>query len=58
MLRLADHIVDTKAGTFDPTSFVDHYETAVVELLKNKQAGIALAKPAPRAANQCQELRY
>ena len=52
MLKLADHIVGTKLGTFDPTSFVDHYETALVELLKNKQAGIATAKPAPRAARE------
>jgi DNA end-binding protein Ku len=39
MLKLAEHILDTKAGDFDPTAFEDHYETALVELLRKKQAG-------------------
>jgi DNA end-binding protein Ku len=39
MLKLAEHIVDTKAGHFDPAKFEDHYETALVALLKDKQAG-------------------
>jgi DNA end-binding protein Ku len=38
MLKLAEHIVESKAGDFDPTSFVDHYETALVELIRKKQA--------------------
>ena len=44
MLKLAEHILETKEGDFDPSQFVDHYEEAVVEMLKKKQAGI----PAPR----------
>ncbi len=40
MMKLATHIVDSKAGHFDPKSFEDHYEKALVELLKSKQAGI------------------
>jgi DNA end-binding protein Ku len=44
MLKLAEHIVDTKAGDFEPTAFVDHYEEAVVDLLKSKQAGRAVPK--------------
>src|SRR5437016_12970488 len=39
MLKLAEHILDTKAGDFDPAAFEDHYETALVELLRKKQAG-------------------
>jgi DNA end-binding protein Ku len=39
MLQLAAHIVDTKAGHFDPKTFEDHYETALVALLKSKEAG-------------------
>ena len=27
MLKLAEHIVETKAGDFDPSEFVDQYET-------------------------------
>jgi DNA end-binding protein Ku len=38
MLKLAEHIVESKAGDFDPSSFVDHYEQAVVELIRKKQA--------------------
>src|SRR5436309_2409430 len=38
------YILDSKAADFDPTSFVDHYEEAVVEMLKHKQAGAPVAK--------------
>ena len=44
MLKLAEHILNKKAADFDPSQFRDHYEEAVVEMLKKKQAGI----PAPR----------
>jgi DNA end-binding protein Ku len=39
MKELAAHIVDSKASHFDPSTFEDHYETALVELLRAKQAG-------------------
>ena len=39
MSQLAGHIIDTKAGHFDPKKFEDHYENALVELLRKKQAG-------------------
>ena len=39
MLKLAEHILDTKKGDFDPSAFEDHYETALIELLRKKQAG-------------------
>jgi DNA end-binding protein Ku len=39
MLKLAEHILDTKKANFDPSQFEDHYETALVELLRKKQAG-------------------
>jgi DNA end-binding protein Ku len=44
MLKLAEHILEGKEADFDPSQFVDHYEDAVVDMLKKKQAGI----PAPR----------
>jgi len=44
MLKLAQHILDTKAADFDPSAFEDHYETALIELLKKKQAGFAPPK--------------
>jgi DNA end-binding protein Ku len=42
MIQLAGHIIDTKAGHFDPKKFEDHYETALVELLRKKQEGRAI----------------
>ena len=48
MLKLAEHIVDTKSDDFDPTEFEDHYETAVVEFLRQKQSGKAVSKTAAR----------
>jgi DNA end-binding protein Ku len=39
MRDLAGHIVDSKTIHFDPSQFIDHYETALVELLRAKQAG-------------------
>jgi DNA end-binding protein Ku len=50
MLKLAEHIVEMKTDEFDPSEFIDRYETAVVELLKSKQAGIPRsAKPTANA---------
>jgi DNA end-binding protein Ku len=39
MLEFASHIVNTKAGHFDPTRFEDHYEDPLKDLLKKKQEG-------------------
>jgi DNA end-binding protein Ku len=49
MLDLAKHIVETKAGHFEPAKFQDHYESALQELLEKKQKGqpIAVSKKAP-----------
>jgi DNA end-binding protein Ku len=50
MLALAEHILETKAATFDPTLFHDRYEEAVVAMLNEKRAGMPIPKqrPAPR----------
>ena len=52
MLTLAEHIVDSKAGDFDPLTFRDRYEEALLAYLRAKQAGaVAERKPtfaAPR----------
>src|SRR3954464_173566 len=47
MLELAEHIVETKAGEFDAFEFEDTYETALVEMLKQKQAGKPITRTAP-----------
>jgi DNA end-binding protein Ku len=46
MLDLAVHILKGKKTHFDPDKFEDRYESALVELIKAKQAG----KPAPKVA--------
>ena len=53
MKKLAAHIVDTKSGHFEPKSHQDHYETALIDLLKSKQAG----KPIETAGEEPTEPR-
>lgn len=47
MLELAEHIIKTKAGAFDPTSFDDRYESALAEFVQAKIEGRKL-KPHKR----------
>jgi hypothetical protein len=49
MLELASHIVETKSAHFNPEEFEDHYEDALKELLKKKQAGEKIEAPKERA---------
>jgi DNA end-binding protein Ku len=46
MLELAEHILKTKRGHFNPSKFSDRYEDALKALVKVKQAGKA-PPPAP-----------
>ncbi|MCR4522960.1 Ku protein [Bosea sp. 47.2.35] len=39
MLDLAEHIIKTKAGKFDPKGFDDRYETALAEVVRAKIEG-------------------
>ncbi len=39
MVDLARHIVNQKAGRFDPAKFEDHYETALIDLINSKRSG-------------------
>jgi DNA end-binding protein Ku len=49
MLDLAKHIVEQKSGDFEPDKFEDHYESALIDLINKKRAGIRLpAKTAPK----------
>jgi DNA end-binding protein Ku len=49
MLDLAEHIIATKRGSFDPKSFHDRYEEALADLVRAKLEGrpIPARKPAP-----------
>jgi DNA end-binding protein Ku len=50
MLKLAEHIIETKQGTFDPSQFKDRYQDALVELVRAKRAGHPLpAAQEPKA---------
>ncbi|WP_449393614.1 non-homologous end joining protein Ku [Devosia riboflavina] len=58
MLELAQHILKTKAGTFDPSKFEDRYEDALAELVKAKIEGrkiIPFKRPETTKANDLLE---
>jgi DNA end-binding protein Ku len=62
MLKLAEHILETKETNFEPSAFVDRYEEAVVAMLKKKQAGLPTADetrsaPAANVINLMDALR-
>ncbi len=53
MLKLAEQILRSKTMDFNPSRFVDHYEEAVVEMLKKKQTGVSVSRErdTPRPQN-------
>src|SRR3954462_6589975 len=52
MLDLARHIVEQKAGNFEPEKFEDQYETALVALISQKRAGKPIVpKDRPKGEN-------
>jgi DNA end-binding protein Ku len=52
MLDLARHVVNQKAGRFEPERFEDHYETALIELINQKRAGKTIRpKERPKREN-------
>jgi DNA end-binding protein Ku len=52
MLDLARHIVNQKAGSFEPEKFEDHYESALIELINQKRAGKPIVpKDRPKGDN-------
>jgi DNA end-binding protein Ku len=62
MRKLAEHILDSKAGEFDPTTFRDRYEEALLAHLKAKQAGAVQERkqtfaPPHRVINLMEALR-
>src|ERR1043166_9588917 len=63
MLKLAEHILETKKSDFDPAQFEDEYENALVEMLRKKQAGFKPPKgktqepTAPNVINLMDALR-
>ena len=49
LLQLAEHIVGSKVGSFDPMAFRDRYEVALLAHLKAKAAG-AVREEKPKFA--------
>jgi DNA end-binding protein Ku len=47
MVELASHILDKKAGHFDPAKFKDQYELALRKLVKRKAAGKSIEPQEP-----------
>ena len=45
MIKLASHILDTKAGHFDPSDFKDEFELELRKLVKRKAAGKTIEVP-------------
>jgi DNA end-binding protein Ku len=52
MMSLASHILDSKAGRFDPSQFKDRYDDALRDLIKAKRAGKEIPEPeTPQPSN-------
>jgi DNA end-binding protein Ku len=52
MIQLAEHILESKHGHFDPSKFEDRYEGALRDLIKAKKAGKAPpSSPSPKPSN-------
>ncbi|QND44284.1 Ku protein (plasmid) [Rhizobium lusitanum] len=56
MLELAQHIIGTKKGSFDASTFDDRYEAAVAELVKAKIEGRPLPKKKAPVASKPADL--
>jgi Ku protein len=48
MVNLASHILDSKAGHFDPSNFKDEFELELRKLVRQKAAGKAIKVPKER----------
>jgi DNA end-binding protein Ku len=62
MIDLASHIIDKKKGKFDPSKFEDHYEAALLAMIKAKKAGkkppvVSAAAPPSNVVNLFDALR-
>jgi len=56
MLDLAEHIIDTKRGSFDPAAFDDRYDATLAELVKAKIEGRKIAAPKRAAPSNVVDL--
>lgn len=52
MMKLAQHIIRTKSAEFDPSMLEDHYRTAVLRILRKKQAKRPAHTPAVKPSHE------
>jgi DNA end-binding protein Ku len=51
-MELAQHIIRTKSAEFDPSMLEDHYRTAVLRILRKKQAKRPAHTPAVKPSHE------
>jgi DNA end-binding protein Ku len=56
MLELAEHIIKTKRGRFDPKTFDDRYDAALAEVVKAKMEGRKIKPARPKAEGKVIDL--
>lgn len=56
MLELAEHIIKTKSGRFDPKTFDDRYDAALAEVVKAKIEGRKIKPVRPKAKGKVIDL--
>lgn len=56
MLELAEHIIKTKSGRFDPKTFDDRYDAALAEVVKAKIEGRKVKPVKPKAEGKVIDL--
>lgn len=56
MLELAEHIIKTKSGRFDPKKFDDRYDAALAEVVKAKIEGRKIKPQKPKAEGKVIDL--
>lgn len=56
MLELAEHIIKTKSGHFDPKTFDDRYDAALAEVVKAKIGGREIKPLRPKAEGKVIDL--
>ncbi|MXN50785.1 Ku protein [Shinella sp. AETb1-6] len=56
MLELAEHIINTKKGRFDPKGFDDRYDAALAEVVKAKIEGRKIKPVKPKAEGKVIDL--
>lgn len=57
MLELAGHIIEMRAGKFDPADYSDRYEDALAELVKAKMEGREIKRRAPEKTDNVIDLK-